>query len=258
MHIQDFPEYNKDLIDVRLERHIDYAKEIIKLGRTIRLEIDTPSRQPLSELVIITTDKSVAQSIEITETLIKNELNVKKISIDNDEESWVKLVCKPNYAKLGPKFQKEIKKIVEFIENLTQEDIRKFISEEKVKFEKNYLILEDVLVLREPIEKDKNNQLSSDNFSISLSTELTNDLIEERVARELVSYIQNRRKEEGLKITDRIKIEINVNSQQSMNSINIHKDYIKKETLCTDLNIVDKESDIDILDFKLFLSIEKA
>ena len=77
------------------------------------------------------------------------------------------------------------------------------------------------------------------------------------MARELVSFIQNRRKEEGLKITDRIKININVNSQQSMNAINVYKDYIKKETLCTDLNIVDDESDIDILDFKLFLSIEK-
>ena len=42
-----------------------------------------------------------------------------------------------------------------------------------------------------------------------------------------------------------------------MNAINVYKDYIKKETLCTDLNIVDEESDIDILDFKLFLSIEK-
>ena len=181
----------------------------------------------------------------------------KKINIDNDEKNWVNLVCKPNYAKLGPKFQKEIKKIVEFIENLTQEDIRKFISKEKVKYEKKYLLLEDVLIIREPIEKDKNNQLSSDNFSISLSTELSSDLIEERMARELVSFIQNRRKEEGLKITDRIKININVNSQQSMNAINVYKDYIKKETLCTDLNIVDDESDIDILDFKLFLSIEK-
>ena len=258
VHIQDFPEFNKGLIDVGLERDIDYAKEIIKLGRTIRLEIDTPNRQPLNELVIITNDKRVTESIEITETLIKNELNVKKINIDNNEENWVKLVCKPNYAKLGPKFQKEIKKIVEFIENLTQEDIRKFISEEKMNYEKSYLLLEDVLVLREPIEKDKNNQLSSDKFSISLSTELTNDLIEERMARELVSYIQNKRKEQGLMITDRIKIEINVNTQQSMNSINVYKDYIKKETLCTDLTIVDEESDIDILDFKLFLSIEKA
>ena len=147
--------------------------------------------------------------------------------------------------------------MLSLFENLTQEDIRKFISEEKMNYEKSYLLLEDVLVLREPIEKDKNNQLSSDKFSISLSTELTNDLIEERMARELVSFIQNRRKEEGLKITDRIKININVNSQQSMNAINVYKDYIKKETLCTDLNIVDDESDIDILDFKLFLSIEK-
>ena len=77
------------------------------------------------------------------------------------------------------------------------------LAQEKMNYEKSYLLLEDVLVLREPREKDKNNQLSSDKFSISLSTELTNDLIEERMARELVSYIQNKRKKQGLKITDR-------------------------------------------------------
>ena len=91
-----------------------------------------------------------------------------------------------------------------------------------------------------------------------MSTELTNDLVEERIARELVSYIQNRRKEQGLKITDRIKIEINVNSENSMNSIEFYKDYIMKETLCTDLNIVDTKPEIEIFDFKLSLLIEKA
>ena len=129
VHLQDFPEYKEEMIDESLEESINYAKEIIKLARTIRLNLETPNRQPLNNLTVITKNEQIRKSLQITDNLIKNELNIKKITIDSNEEEWVKLLCKPNYSTLGPKYGEKVNEIVKFLNNISQESIAKYIKE---------------------------------------------------------------------------------------------------------------------------------
>ncbi len=257
VHLQSFPEFNSSLIDKKLEIDIENAKNIIKLGRTIRLELETPNRQPLSTLTVVTNDNNVIDSIKETEELIKNELNIKNINIDKNEQSWVQLVCKPNYAKLGPRFQNEISNVVEFIVNLSQENIFNFINTKEIKFNQSTLSIDEVHITREAKDSNNKSLLSSDTFSVHLSMEITNELLEERIARELVSLIQKKRKEVGLNITDRINISFNTDNEFAQISVDKYTDYINKETLCTKFELVNKEMDTDLLNFKIFLDINK-
>ena len=258
VHLQKFPEVKTSLINKKLEEEMEYAKSIIKLGRTIRLELETPNRQPLNELIVITSDKSIIKSLNTTLELIKSELNVKEITIENNEQKWVKLKCKPNYSKLGPKYKNKIKDVTKIISNLTQENILKLNTLKKIEVNGAKLNIDDVYITREPSDSENKYLMSSGNFSINLSTELTNELIEERIAREIVSSIQKKRKESGMKITDRISISLNAEDGLALNAINKYTDYIKKETLCTKLNIVEKDMEDSILDFKIYISIKKT
>ena len=143
------------------------------------------------------------------------------------------------------------------IENLTQENILKLNTLKKIEINGVKLNIDDVYITREPSDRENKYLMSSGNFSINLSTELTNELIEERIAREIVSSIQKKRKESGMKITDRISISLNAEDGLALNAINKYTDYIKKETLCTKLNIVEKDMEDSILDFKIYISITK-
>jgi len=257
VHLQSFPEFNSSLIDKKLEIDIENAKNIIKLGRTIRLELETPNRQPLSTLTVVTKDDTVINSIKDTEELIKNELNVKNINIDKNEQSWVQLVCKPNYAILGPRFQNDISNVVTFIDNLSQENILNFINTKEIKFDQSTLSIDEVHITRQAKDSNNASLLSSDTFSVHLSMEITDELFEERVARELVSLIQKKRKDIGLNITDRINISFNTDSEVAQLAVNKYVDYINKETLCTKFELVNKNIDTDFLNFKIFLDINK-
>jgi len=258
IHLQAFPEVNTNLIDKRLEKNMEYAKSIIKLGRTIRLNLETPNRQPLNELIIITSDQNIIESLNTTIELIKSELNVKNITIEDDEQKWVKLSCKPNYSKLGPKYQNKIKDITKIISNLSQKEILSLKKLEKIKVDSVELYVDEVYITREPNSSKNKYLMSSGDFSINLSTELTNELIEERIAREIVSFIQKKRKETGMKITDRISISLNAEDELALKAIDSHTDYIKKETLCTELCIVDSDLKDMILNYRFYISISKT
>ena len=257
VHLQSFPEFNSNLIDKKLENDVENAKNIIKLGRTIRLELETPNRQPLSTLIVVTNDNNIINSIEATDELIKNELNIKNINIDNNEKDWVHLVCKPNYAILGPRFQNKINDVVTFIEDLSQEDILNFIDTKEIKFNNSKLTIDEVHLTREPIDPNNKSLLSSDKYSVYLSMEITTELFEERIARELVSIIQKKRKEVGLNITDRISVSFNTDNDVAQTSVKKYSDYIKNETLCTEFELVNKKVETDLLNFNIYLDIKK-
>ena len=257
VHLQDFPESDQKLIDRDLENNVIYAKNIIKLGRTIRLDTQTLNRQPLKELIIITNEDEIISSMPFTKDLIMKELNVKNISIDKNEKKWVKLSCKPDYSILGPKYGSEIEKIAIFVNNLSQQEIRKFVEKGKISMGKTILSVNDFFVTREPIEEASLNIKSSTNFSINLSTEFDQDLEAERIAREFISLIQKMRKEQGLDITDRISILFNSTELKISNAIKENLAYICSETLCINFKFISTKPDKKLLGYQIFVSMNK-
>ncbi len=222
VHTEDFPKYDESLVDQTLEEKMDLVRNLISLGRNIREDAKIKVRTPLSEAII---DSNVYEKIEDLILLIKEELNVKNVIGEKELNKYMNLEVKPNYKVVGKIFGSKIKDFEAFLNN---SDIEKLQKEE--------LSFEDTLITKEMIDirissKEGFNVGTFDNLFIVLNTTLSEDLILEGHARELVSKIQNERKVLNFDVADRINIYYETDSEELKKMINEFGEYIKRETL---------------------------
>ena len=257
IHFEDYPESNDKLINKNLEKEMELAKSIIKSVRNIRLNTELPNKQPLRNLKIITKDAKKIDQIKNVQEIILNELNIKELSFDGDFESWVSYECKPNYPILGPKLGKNINKFAKHLSKLNQNDIQKLINDKNIEFEGKNIDSTDIDIrLRK--NKDKLNQEIIQDFSILLDTQLDEELILERISRELVSIIQKQRKDLGFDITDRISLNITTEDDTVLSSILKFKEYILNETLSIEFNTSNRKASNKILNYFVDTEIIKS
>ena len=256
IHLENYPEANIDVINQELERQVKIAKNIIRTARNVRLNLNLPNKQPLQKISIISNSKSLKNDIEAVKDIILDELNIKDIEYINKVEEWYKYECKPDFSKLGPKMGKDIGKFSAYLEKLSQKEIKTLIEKQTLIFEEYDVSLSelDLRIVRENISDSHE---IVDNFSINLDTEINDELYFERISREIVSVVQNQRKELGFDITDRIKLEIISDDNKALQGVEMFQDYICKETLTKEFNITQKKGKNTLLDFNLDTNIEK-
>jgi len=195
--------------------------------------------------------------------LIKSEVNVKELIIVPAEQSEIRLVkkIKPNFKVLGKKVGANMKALAAAIIAMSQDDIAKMEKEGTFNFQLSTfnctLVPEDVEILTE----DMPGWLVANNgiLTIALDIELTDELIEEGIARELINRIQNLRKSSGLEITDRIKVQIE-DCEQIHNAVLHCGEYIASQVLATSLDLATgvQGENIEMDNYQVTIKIEKA
>lgn len=205
VHLCAFPECDTSLVDKELERGMDTVTDVVVLGRAARNAGNIKNRQPLSEMIVSSVNPPVLTNEEIT--VILEELNVKKFSVASDAGKYITYRLKPQLKTLGPKYGKKLGAISAFLASCNAEEVVA-----AVKGGGSYEIAgEGVTLLKEDLQiftdSAKGFVAAADKgLTVALNSELTEELIEEGVERELVSKIQNMRKEAGFEVTDRIEI----------------------------------------------------
>jgi len=248
VHYEDYPTANEKLINQELESSVQLAKDIIKTVRNLRVKLKLPNKQPLNSITIISDDVLVHKQLEIIEHLVKNEINVKNIYIDKNVESWINYELKPNFQTLGPKLGKDISKVVSFLSKLDEQEKRDILNKESFSVENLHIDISEIDTNLKAKSKVENFEIVK-NFGLLLDTEISPELNRERLSREIVSIIQQKRKSLGLEITDRICVEIFSKSKVIQNSVNDFSEYIKNETLAKDLVFIEKIGKEKILDY---------
>ena len=257
IHYENYPVANDELINTELEKEIKIAKNIIRSARNIRLNVELPNKQPLRSVKIVTSDKSLQSQIKNVEKIILNELNVKKLTFENNISEWVKYICKPNYQKLGPKLGKEVNNLKSKLDSLQQEEIAKIIEQGFFNYNNQKIEL-DSLDLQLVAISDSPNQDIVDDFLVSLDIDIDDELLKERISREIVSLIQKMRKDNGYDITDRITTTIFSSDGLLLSAIKCHQNYIKNETLSINFSSVSEPGELNLLDYSVTIKIEKA
>jgi len=257
IHFEDYPESNDELINLNLEKEMALAKSIIKSGRNIRINTELPNKQPLGNLKIITKDSKKIEQIKNVKDIILNELNIKELSFDDDFENWVSYDCKPNYSTLGPKLGKNINELAKHLSTLNQKDIDNLINDKNLEFDGKNINLTDIEIRLKKNENNINQEIIDD-FSIFVDINLDQELILERISRELVSIIQKQRKDMDFDITDRISLNITSKDETVLSSIKKFKEYITNETLSIELNIINNKASNKILDYFVDTEILKS
>ena len=190
VHTSLFPEYDSKLINNELENKMDLVRNLISLGRMVREETKIKVRQPLSEIYLDSKTKNILGNLT---SLIKEELNVKDIVFITDINKYMTLDVKPNFKEVGKVFGPKINDFKTFLETLNDDD-RLSLNDNldiQVKFDNKDLTITPNMVSISVNPKVGFNIGKEDNNYVILNTNLNESLINEGLAREIISKIQN-------------------------------------------------------------------
>ena len=240
VHLCTWPEVDVGLIDGKLEEQMDLAYTIVKLGRSARNLSNIKNRQPLSEMLI-----SVDTLPKYYADIVKEELNVKQVELGAEMSQYVDFEIKPNLPVLGKEYGKLIPKIKEEIAKKNQMDLANKVKNGKV---------ETILIDDTEINLDSNNLLitmqGKEGFAFSgegeigvvLDTHITKELKEEGYIREILSKVQNMRKDKGFEVLDNINLYV-CGNEMLEKLIKENEELIKHDTLTVNIKYGEKTSD---------------
>jgi len=234
VHLSDWPKHDERAIDLELEQRTALAQKLTSLVLSIRKKEGHRVRQPLQKMLVPVTDAAMRARLEAIRDLVLSEVNVKELVILDASESKLTKKIKPIFPKLGARLGKLMKGTATAVSAFDQAQIAELETKGSMK-----LTVEgqEVELLRDDVEITAHNvpglSVASDGaLTVALDISLTDALISEGIARELVSRIQTLRKETGLEITDRIALHIERNGDvRFAQAIDTHAGYILTETL---------------------------
>ena len=239
VHLTDFPVANTTFIDKALEERMEMAQLVSSLVLSLRKKANIRVRQPLSKIMIPVKDENMKTQLEKVSHLIKSEVNIKEIEFLSPDNNILVKNVKPNFKTLGKKYGKQMKQIQAYFTNMSQEEIHQFeknngthLNVDGVDVE---LTLEDALISTQDIPGWA--VTSQDDLTVALDMTITDELMQEGLAREIVNRVQNLRKTGGFEVTDRIELLIEKNEKIDA-AVEKFGDYICTETLAT-INKVD-------------------
>ena len=259
VHLSEWPKADESRIDLKLERQMYLAQQATSMILSLRKRAEKNVRQPLQKAVIPTPDSETTEALLHVADLIKSEVNVKELVIVPAEQSEIRLVkkIKPQFKVLGKKVGGKMKELAAAITAMSQDDIAKMEADGQFTLLDYTLVPEDVEIITE----DMPGWLVANNgiLTIALDIELTDELIEEGIARELINRIQNLRKSSGLEITDRIKVTIE-DHPEVHNAVLHCSEYIAGQVLATSLQLAaDVQGEAVEMDgYNVNIKIEKA
>ena len=240
IHLSDFPVYDETKVNEKIETRMDLVRDLISLGRNAREEAKIKVRQPISKAIL---DGKNEKLISDLVDLIKEELNVKEVVFEKDLTKFMTLEIKPNFKVCGKMFGKNINDYANKLLELNQEDINILSKGNSVKvrfMDEDLEITPDMVDIRVNSKEGYDAAYLNDNF-IVIDTTLNEDLILEGIAREIVSKVQNLRKDSGFEVENRINLYYDGDLDDVLSKFT---DYIKKETLSLDVikSTLDTES----------------
>jgi isoleucyl-tRNA synthetase len=237
VHLCPFPPYQKKLRDEELEREVAAAQRAVSLGHALRKEYKLKVRQPLAKAHLITSNEELLHSLKKQVQLIADELNVKEVEFLSDETKFVQWIAKPNFPVLGKKIGKLMPQAQKTIMAFDRKQILALASGNTLKVE-----IGGEAVELEPndvqIERKVREGMAAGNegeLTVALDTSLTEELLEEGLARELVNKINTMRRDMGLEVTDRIRIVMQT-TERVQQCFAKHRDYITGEVLAIEVH----------------------
>jgi len=264
VHLAKFPTFNEALIDSNLEACMQLAQQTSSLILALRRKADKKVRQPLSKAVVPAQDETSYKQLLYIADLVKAEVNIKELEIipaDADMDNLVKKI-KPNFKTLGKKYGKQMKEIAQAMTDFGKAEIV------EIEREGQYLLalptgdvkleLEDVEIITE----DMPGWLVANEgkLTVALDITVTDELLREGIARELVNRIQNIRKSNGYEIVDKIVVEIE-SREEIAEAVKEYANYIASQTLANSVVLVDSltnATELEFEDYVVKINIQKV
>ena len=186
-------------------------------------------------MTVVHHDERVLASAKAYASLIEEELNVKSVMLQSNATALADISFKANFKRLGPKVGRDMKAVAQAISTLSFDDWTEISNGQPAVLGGHTVEVDDILVNQTPkadvvIE-------TKDALSVALDHRLNESLIQEGLAREVVSKLQRMRKEIGLNITDRISLSFLCDNAELRQALATFKDYIQDEVLADEFEV---------------------
>jgi isoleucyl-tRNA synthetase len=237
VHLTDFPEPDPERADPDLEAAMAAVRRAVELGRAARARAGVKVRQPLRRAVVVARGAE-REAIEAREDLVRAELNVKELEFVSEESDLVRYRVKPNYRALGPRFGRQMPQLAAAVEGLDAARVATELAAGRavgvsVEGHEHTLGEGDLELVMKPLAGYEVEAAAG--HAVALAVEIDDELRREGLAREAVHAIQNVRREAGLEVTDRIKLQLG-GDEELLEAARAHEDYVTAETLATSIS----------------------
>lgn len=233
VHMCDFPVSDSSWIDTKLEEQMDIAQHIVFMGRACRNTAAIKNRQPLCRIYVVA-PKEVSEEYA---AIIRDELNIRELVSLKDSAELMDYRFKPQLRTLGRKLGAKLNKAKELIAALPGRETMTSLNEKgsiTLTIDGEDVVLEKDDLLVENIQPEGLSTQTDRDYTVSLDTNLTEDLIEDGFVREIISKVQTQRKESGFEIMDRIRLRYSGNDRIA-SIIAANKDFISEEVLASEI-----------------------
>lgn len=229
VHLADFPQFDEEKINDKIENRMDLVRDLVTLGRAAREEAKIKVRQPLSKVII---DGKYKKIISDLSDLIIEELNVKEVIFEDDLSQFMNFELKPNFREVGKLLGSKVKSFSKYLnsvdakkllDDLENGSVKIEIDGEEIEINKDYVLVN----IRSKKGFDVN---MANNIFVILDTDLNEELINEGYVREFISKIQQFRKKLDLDVLDNIEISF-VSDKEVTEALFNDEEFIKSETL---------------------------
>ena len=263
VHLESWPEPVSERSDPDLETAMAAIQKIVRLGHAARNDHQMKTRQPLSSVTVVTADDTTRESVDPYLEILRQELNVREIHWAQDRTEYVHQEVRPNFRKCGPRFGKQMKTLQSVLagsdgDELAADLLAQGAIEVELDGEAVRLTTEE-LELR-MIEKEGMATQGDSEFLVALDGRLTEELIAEGRAREIVNRIQQRRKDLNLDYADRVRL--TYKTDETLEAVMaIHRDWIASETLAIETRATEDDKGLQsrtVDDMEFAFEIETA
>lgn len=258
VHLSAFPKAEASEIDTTLEQRMELAQKVTSMVLSLRKKEHVIVRQPLQKICIPATDACQKENIEAMSQLILDEVNVKELEFVEGDMLEKKVKC--NFRVMGKKFGKLMKAVAAAVGALSQDAINELSVNGSVQVDVDgqtvKIVREDVEIVSEDIPGWT---VANDGaLTVALDLEITEELKNEGMAREIVKRIQAYRKSSGFEITDHIHVVLS-HDDNLQKAVEAYHDYICSQVLADKLEFGAPESgeELDFEDFKISVDITK-
>jgi isoleucyl-tRNA synthetase len=235
VHLTEYPTYDEKQRNIQLEEEMDAVLQVVELGRNIRNTTSLKVKQPLAKLSLLGNKKDVNWSAY--EGIIKEELNVKHFELLADDGDIVSVKLKLDFKKSGAKFGKQSNIVHRWLQELSNEEAKQFIEKGYGEFitsseDRIHVTIEDVLI--EKGAKEGYSSATNGEYTVTLDVSLTEELIQEGVARDFIRAVQEYRKQLNLPIDMRVDITIHAD-KDIQEVVTKHKTMLQENLLMREL-----------------------
>ncbi|SFI59716.1 Isoleucyl-tRNA synthetase [Paenibacillus sp. UNC496MF] len=213
VHLADYPKADEHAIDEKLERDMETARQIVELARNVRNETGIKTRQPLSELIVALDNEF---DLAPYEDIIKDEINVKTITIASGDSGFVDFTFKLNLKVAGKKYGKHVGPIQTYLKSLLPDETSEIVKAGELSYtslegESFVIALDELLVEKQA--KSGFASASGYQLTVAINTDITPELEQEGLVREVIRAVQDTRKKLDLPIELRVKLTLDVDAE---------------------------------------------